>query len=331
MIVSMGGKGDDYFKMRIGGFIVSLIAVVSCAASIWFFIEKETARANYRELERTLGLENSFLKRTIAELSDERDKIKIRGEQLSEEIAQVKQEKLEITARLNTTIQIQQDLQGEINSLQKNIADIEGERETLSARIHDQQLRIAQLQSQVLSVSSGDFVDRKMVESLQKELQNAKEDRSLLEQKLASAGVSINQLQRPLPVPIPMPETAKSAIELPPIVVGTKPPVLNSSSPLLSQSISSSLPSPGMRVTAMDASIPDGKVLSVNQEHQFVVIGLGEKDGIKPGMRFKVLRGDEEVGSIEVIETRPSIAAADIKEIRTASLQAEDRVLLSQR
>ncbi|MBU1122068.1 MAG: hypothetical protein ABIH71_02215 [Candidatus Omnitrophota bacterium] len=61
-----------------------------------------------------------------------------------------------------------------------------------------------------------------------------------------------------------------------------------------------------------------GEVIAVNKDEKFVVLDLGEASGIKPGVQLKVMRGDKEVGTVEVIETRKEISAADIKETRTA-------------
>lgn len=292
-------------------FVISAVAVISTTASLWFFIEKEEARQSYQELERTLGLENSFLKRTLSEISTERDRLKANIDQLNDKIIQAKQEKLSAVARFNTAVQVQKDLEERISSLQ-------GEKQIFEAQIKDQKLRIAHLQSRALTASSSQFAERRTVESLQKELERIKGERGALEQKLESQGQRIEPIGR--------------AVELPPIMIAS--PVVGSQTPLLN--VTPSLPVPttpstGMTVAAEDPTIPNGKILTVNEDHQFVVIGLGEKDGVMPGMKFKVLRGGEEVGAVEVIETRPHIAAADIKETRTARLQSDDQVLLSQR
>ncbi|MBI1976207.1 MAG: hypothetical protein HYS56_01720 [Candidatus Omnitrophica bacterium] len=285
-------------------FVISAIAVVNSAAALWFFVEKEAARRNYQELERTLTLENSFLKRTLSEVSGERDQFKDKMAQLSDEMGRLKQAKLEIAARLNTAVQIQEDLQGKI-------AAFEGEKQIFQAQIRDQKERIAHLQGKVLAGSSDEFIDRKRVDSLKKELGRIKEERTELEQRLVTADQTIQKLQSQTQKV----QLAGGTIELPPIVVGA----------------GQAFPSSGMAVSSRTSGVPDGKILTVNEEHGFVIIGLGQKDGVQPGMKFKVLRGGQEVGNVEVIEARHNISAADVKEIRTAGFQADDQVLLSQR
>ena len=58
-----------------------------------------------------------------------------------------------------------------------------------------------------------------------------------------------------------------------------------------------------------------GRVVTVNREHNFVVIDLGKQDGVDIGTAFNVYRGDSFIGSMEVIQTRERISACDIKNI----------------
>lgn len=58
-----------------------------------------------------------------------------------------------------------------------------------------------------------------------------------------------------------------------------------------------------------------GEIIAVNHEEEFVVIDMGESSGLRPGVLLKIMRGNKEVGSVEVIETRKEISAADIKEV----------------
>ncbi|MBU1911940.1 MAG: hypothetical protein KKB22_00195 [Candidatus Omnitrophica bacterium] len=59
-----------------------------------------------------------------------------------------------------------------------------------------------------------------------------------------------------------------------------------------------------------------GRIITINKEHNFVVIDLGRQDGIDIGNRFNVYRGEMFLGSVEIIQARDRIAAADIKDIK---------------
>lgn len=60
----------------------------------------------------------------------------------------------------------------------------------------------------------------------------------------------------------------------------------------------------------------EGRIVTVNKEHNFVVIDLGKQDGIGIGNKFNVYRGQAFLGSVEVIQARDRIAAADIKDLK---------------
>ena len=81
----------------------------------------------------------------------------------------------------------------------------------------------------------------------------------------------------------------EGAVELPPIVV--------SSSPAAEEGYSLKL---------------EGKILTVDEEHSFIVIDLGKADGAIEDMVFEVFRGDELLGKVKIIQLREEIAACDI-------------------
>ncbi|MDD5020265.1 MAG: hypothetical protein PHH75_05415 [Candidatus Omnitrophica bacterium] len=70
-----------------------------------------------------------------------------------------------------------------------------------------------------------------------------------------------------------------------------------------------------------------GQILAINDENNFVIIDLGEEDGVKVGQTFNVYRNTEKVASLEVIQIRKEIAAADIKSLSSgAKLKIGDLV-----
>jgi len=85
------------------------------------------------------------------------------------------------------------------------------------------------------------------------------------------------------------PSSQKSSVDLPPIIVRSAPQA----------------PSPA-KYTA--------QVLAVNRENNFVIIDLGEQDGLKPGINFGVYRDGNKIATIEVIQTRKNVSACDIKQ-----------------
>jgi len=73
-----------------------------------------------------------------------------------------------------------------------------------------------------------------------------------------------------------------------------------------------------------------GEVIAVNADEKFVVTDLGEATGVRPGMRLNVKRGDQKVATLEVIETRGEISAADIKEFFSGATVQEGDVVTSE-
>jgi chromosome segregation ATPase len=71
-----------------------------------------------------------------------------------------------------------------------------------------------------------------------------------------------------------------------------------------------------------------GRVITVNRDHNFVVVDLGKQDGIQTGDVFNVYRRDLLVGVIQVIQTRDRISAADIKEAKEGFIiEIEDAII----
>jgi predicted nucleic acid-binding Zn-ribbon protein len=68
-----------------------------------------------------------------------------------------------------------------------------------------------------------------------------------------------------------------------------------------------------------------GNIVSINEENNFVVVNLGEKDNIRVGDLLKVYRDKTTIGTVAVIQVRKEISAADIKQ-RTTPFKPGDTV-----
>jgi len=58
----------------------------------------------------------------------------------------------------------------------------------------------------------------------------------------------------------------------------------------------------------------NGRVISINESNNFVIVDIGEKDGIKLGASLSVYRDSKYIARLEVIQLRQDIAAADLKD-----------------
>jgi predicted nucleic acid-binding Zn-ribbon protein len=58
----------------------------------------------------------------------------------------------------------------------------------------------------------------------------------------------------------------------------------------------------------------EGKIVSVNEENNFIIVDVGEKRGVRLGDVLGVYRGSEYIARVEVIQVRQDISAADLKD-----------------
>ena len=65
--------------------------------------------------------------------------------------------------------------------------------------------------------------------------------------------------------------------------------------------------------------------MSVNDQSNFVIVDIGEKRGLRAGDTLGVYRGVDYIARLEVLQVRPDIAAADLKE-QSAQVKVGDTV-----
>lgn len=69
-----------------------------------------------------------------------------------------------------------------------------------------------------------------------------------------------------------------------------------------------------------------GRLVEVNEPHQFIVVDKGSADGVQMGMMFDIVRGAGTViGRAAVVRVRPQLSACDIvRKQTTEPLQVGD-------
>lgn len=65
------------------------------------------------------------------------------------------------------------------------------------------------------------------------------------------------------------------------------------------------------------------RVLSINEENNFVIIDVGENQGVYKGQMLSIYRGEAPIATVEVIQLKGNVCAADIKE-KTVDIKAGD-------
>src|SRR5438105_5431197 len=66
---------------------------------------------------------------------------------------------------------------------------------------------------------------------------------------------------------------------------------------------------------APELGLMDGSVISVKEEWSFVVGNLGEKQGVKIGMPMRVMRDDQKIATVRVVDVRQKICGAVVQEM----------------
>jgi hypothetical protein len=64
---------------------------------------------------------------------------------------------------------------------------------------------------------------------------------------------------------------------------------------------------------SVQPNLLDGSVISVKEEWSFVVANLGERHGVKIGMPLRVMRGEQKIATLRVIDVRQQICGAVIE------------------
>lgn len=162
--------------------------------------------------------------------------------------------------------------------------------------------------------------------SLDKELVRLKEELEIFRNKRKKLAVDITDMEKTPTIKLTKANllrskagraikrsvlTAEKVVELPPIVVKAGSSVPDPSP------VSFSTPTPAQpeRIVLQQVTSPkglEGKIMTINEEHRFVVIDLGSDDGLEIGMVFSVHHGKKEITKIRIVGTRKQIAAADI-------------------
>jgi len=74
------------------------------------------------------------------------------------------------------------------------------------------------------------------------------------------------------------------------------------------------------------ATLMDGRVISIKSEWSLVVGNIGVKHGVKMGMPLRVMRGDELIATLRVVDVRQEICGAVIQEMDSGKIKVGDRL-----
>jgi len=280
----------------------------------WALVAKERDELAER-MEKTSTPEVKFVERTETESISEdhwadfvqnraslEAKFDILSKVLFEEkskILKLSGENKELSIRIDQVTKERERLLEEIKFKERTLRimsmDLVTEREGRGSAVNE----VRKLRKENVGLKRELIVANKDLMKLQDTLKDAIFKKGELEDKIVDAdnilrekAMAFQELQEQLEYVIEdgkkIMSSGSASVELPPIVV--KPS------------------SPGLKELR-------GEIIAVNNEEKFVVVDIGESSGLRPGALLKIMRGDKEVGTVEVIETRKEISAADIREV----------------
>ncbi|MCB9719876.1 MAG: hypothetical protein H6756_03290 [Candidatus Omnitrophica bacterium] len=213
-----------------------------------------------------------------------------------------------------------EDLQLELDTLQAQSDDLAQEIKYKSNMINNLSLELARTKNDKKFISdrltriqqeNGGLREelRQLVEaksSLQKSIVRLTQDKNKVERELGSAENLIqSKIDEIWEIKESLDRTFKEStqkfqspgtVELPPIMVSS-----GGNAPAIK--FDSGATEPGF----------NGRIVSVNEENNFVIVDVGEEAGVGLGDALSVYRDSKYVAQLEVIQVRKDIAAADIK------------------
>jgi len=156
--------------------------------------------------------------------------------------------------------------------------------------------------------------------ALEKSIVKISEEKRDIEKKLiGTEGLIEDKIQEIWKIKESLSKTTKSSpagtvkeIELPPIIVSAHGPA-----PAIA-------PAPMIGISDAAPGI-NGNVVNVNENNNFVIVDLGQNDGISIGDKLAVYRQADYIAEVEVIQVRADICAADIK-LMTSNIKVGDNV-----
>ena len=80
-----------------------------------------------------------------------------------------------------------------------------------------------------------------------------------------------------------------------------------------------------------EPGLMDGSVISVKDDWSFVVANIGEQEGVKIGMPLRVIRGEQRIATLRVIDVRRRICGAVIEDSGKDKIKVGDRLQVDAR
>jgi hypothetical protein len=267
--------------------IISAILLISLTAiSIFFWkLEREKGGATLSVLTKAQG--------EIVKLEGQLTATEKQNFLLEEKNKEVDEKINSLLDELDLQEGLREEIKSENQSLKEQLASETKSKQQIQnqweEKLKDYEGKIALLEGQ-LKVELG------LKEDLAQKSKTFEDRAKQLEQQLAEIGALSAQRQ---------------GMDLDKIVV--EPPTLLQESDLgVTENEVATLPGIGKEIAILPAGIPQGRILSVDTDTEFVIVNLGEKDGVQLGEILSVYRGKDYLGDIKITRVQSEMSAADL-------------------
>jgi len=299
-------------------------------------METKKAKVEVENKLRLLQGEREKLEMKIAELSKSGDSQSIDDTprrtpsstaSSNEHWADVVRERAELMTKLNQAQKALLDVKAKMAEAQRNNKELSLDLDELKRQTYQMEGDLS-FKERTLDIMSRDLVsEREARKDISRELERLRDEGSDLKRELIMANKEKINLQAQLQKVLEGKEDLEKTVNQVESILKERTLIFSELENRLSRAVkgsndlgevtrkSSSVELPAIVVNPQGSSYSmlRGEVLAVNKNDNFVIIDLGVERGSRPGDIYDVMRGSTAVGTIEVIETRKEISAADIK------------------
>ena len=264
-------------------------------------------------LQVELEKEKSDLDQAALQVVD----LKKQNSDLETQLKQVSNEKDEIVQK----IKYGQDL---ADNLSIDLARSRNDQQAVNVRADKLKDENLQLLSQIRDLNSTKLDLERTVSHLtdQKDAMQRKlvETQSVIQSRIDDIWKIKESLDKKLNENAPSTSQSGGSMELPPIIVNA---------PAQQQAATNEVQNTQPVTSNNGSGKTQGTIISINESNNFVIVDLGQQNSsVGVGAVLKVNRGSNEIATLEVIQVRRDICAADIKD-KTTQLKVGDIARIS--
>ena len=307
-------------KVLVVFLVITAILLISLTAISLFFFQKEIDRRKLAEVTlEQYQTEKKALEESLKEMKKENFLLQEKNKEADEMVNDLTDE-LELEKGLREEIKLEatavkkqlEEMKAEKETFAKTIGEKEGLQEELKKNLTVSEQRIKELEAQLKSEMERSQKLGKLYEQRQDEVSKLTESQTRGEEKNSDRSVNSDEISD---------NVVDMGIELGEIVVipdGSN--VYDTPSKFL-------FGEPGDNLTSM----LDGRVLSVDTDAEFVIVSLGEADGLTVGNVLSVYRNENYMGDIKITRLQPKMSAADlVQPLSIRSIKKNDQVKTKQ-